>query len=135
MKVLVDTSVWLAAFAKSTSKASAEPIEKLQTLIDSEQMLYLSGIILFEVVRGFKHFKERQQLVEQLSAFPMLDLDRSDYLAAADLSVTCRDKGIVTSTPDALIAATAIRYDCHLFTIDKDFEQIAKAIPLKLLRT
>ena len=133
MKVLVDTSVWLAAFAKSTSKASGKPIEKLHTLIDSEQMIYLSGIILFEVVRGFKHVKERQQLVEQLSAFPMLDLERNDYLLAADLSAMCRNKGIITSTPDSLIAATAIRHDCHLFTMDKDFEQIAKAIPLKIL--
>ena len=63
----------------------------------------------------------------------MLDLDRSDYLLAADLSAACRNKGIVTSTPDALIAATAIRHDCHLFTTDKDFGQIAKAIPLKIL--
>ncbi|MBX9772364.1 MAG: PIN domain nuclease [Candidatus Obscuribacterales bacterium] len=133
MKVLVDTSVWLAAFAKPESKASLEPTEKLQALIDSEQMIYLSGIVLFEVVRGFKHPKERQQLIDQLSAFPMLDLDRSDYLLAADLSAACRNKGIVTSTPDALIAATAIRHDCHLFTTDKDFGQIAKAIPLKIL--
>lgn len=133
MKVLVDTSVWLAAFARSESKASLEPIAKLQALIDSEQMLYLSGIILFEVVRGFKHSKERQQLVDQLSSFPMLELDRNDYLLAADLSAACRQKGIVTSTPDSLIAATAIRHDCQLFTTDKDFVHIAKAIPLKLL--
>ncbi|MBX9879789.1 MAG: PIN domain-containing protein [Candidatus Obscuribacterales bacterium] len=131
MKVLVDTSVWLDALNEKGKSANSLS-DKLSSLIDSEHAILLTGIILFEVVRGFRASKERNKLIERLSWFPLLELSRDDYLYAADLSAACRAKGVTTSTADALIAAAAIRYDCQLFTGDKDFQRIARLVPLKL---
>jgi predicted nucleic acid-binding protein len=128
----VDTSVWLPALARKTGRANAS-VEKLTRMISMEQNILILGLILFEVLQGFKGEKEKKQLEADLSLFPLLELTRNDYIYAASLSANCRAKGVTPGTIDAIIAAAAIRYDCYLLTADKDFEHIAKVSPLKLL--
>ena len=133
MKVLVDTSVWLPALRKKPISTDLG-VDALFKLITTGQSVYILGLIMYEVVCGFRTPKERKELEQMLSAFPIIEISKEDYLYAVDVNGACRMKGITTSTVDSIIAAAAIRYDCHLLTTDKDFERIAKITPLQLLK-
>jgi predicted nucleic acid-binding protein len=69
-----------------------------------------------------------------LAAFPIIEPRREVYESAAALLNRRRSSGIQVATVDCLIASNAIENDCHLFTLDKDFQAIATMSPLKLFR-
>jgi predicted nucleic acid-binding protein len=52
---------------------------------------------------------------------------------AADLASQAARRGVALPTPDALIAAQAINRRAVLFTLDQDFEALARVARLKLL--
>lgn len=132
MKVLVDTSVWSLALRRGNSSDDAS-ILKLKELILAGSSVYLSGLILTEILSGIKHSEQFQKIRSKLDGFILLDLDRSGYEEAATLANHCRKKGVQVSTVDVLIAQIAISHNCSLLTVDKDFEQIAKVSDLQLL--
>jgi tRNA(fMet)-specific endonuclease VapC len=71
--------------------------------------------------------RSKQNLAEwtQLSVtFLYLDTIRQDAERAATLQAELRRHGWQLGTVDALIAATALRYDLTLLTSDKDFSRI-----------
>jgi predicted nucleic acid-binding protein len=68
-----------------------------------------------------------------MDLFPLLQLERDDYVAAAELRNLCRSKGVQASTIDFQIAAACVRHDCSLLTNDQDFRHIAQHCPLQLL--
>lgn len=69
------------------------------------------------------------------SAFDVLTFlepTRTDYIAAAALSNTCRSSGVPLATIDALIAQLCIGNDLVLLTTDADFRHAARYIPLRV---
>lgn len=62
----------------------------------------------------------------------LIQPDRDDHVAAADLRNTCRRAGVQIETLDALIAQLAIRRDLTLLTTDRDFARAARHCPLRL---
>jgi predicted nucleic acid-binding protein len=65
---------------------------------------------------------------------PIVEPDRDDYIAAAEIRNACRRSGVQLGTVDALIARLAIRHDHTLLTADRDFEHAAPYIHLRLWR-
>jgi predicted nucleic acid-binding protein len=132
MNILVDTSVWsLALLRKKT--ISSDKGNQLQELIMLEHPIFMLGIILQEILQGTRTRDQYLKLKRHLEPFPILPLERDDYCEAAELSMLCRRKGVQASTVDFLIAASAIRYNCHLLTADQDFERIADHCSLQLI--
>lgn len=132
MTVLVDTSVWSLSLRKD-GPAKHPAVEKLQTLLLEAQDIVLIGIILQEILQGFRQEGTFTKVTTYLDAFPLLPLDRSDFVAAAKLRHQAAAKGVTLSTPDCQIAAAAINHHCHLLTTDKDFSKLARWVPLQLL--
>jgi predicted nucleic acid-binding protein len=132
MRVLVDTSTWSHAIRRS-NKSNEPTAIKLAELLSLEQSIFLTGVILLEVLKGIRSPEQFQTLVNYFAAFPILDLKRQDYISAAQLSNRCSRAGIQASTADCLIATAAMQNHCYLLTADKDFQHIAKIAPLKLL--
>lgn len=130
MKILVDTSVWSLALRRSATSVDPQAL-KLKELILAGESIWLIGVILQEILQGLTTSEQSLKLRQQLSAFPLIELTRSDYEYAAELYSTCRQKGVQASTIDFLIAAAAIRYECLLLTNDKDFVRMAEILPLK----
>ncbi len=62
-----------------------------------------------------------------------LDITKSDYIYASELSNKCRSKGINAGSIDFLIASAAIRNEIQLVTFDKDFFNIGKHSDLKII--
>ena len=132
MTVLVDTSVWSLSLRKD-GPAKHPAVEKLQALILDTQHVVLTGIILQEILQGFRQEGTFTTVLAYFEAFPLLSLTRHDFIAAATLRRQATTKGLTLSTPDCQIAAAAINHICHLLTTDNDFSSIAKWAPLQLL--
>ena len=80
------------------------------------------------------HREQFDLLDEYLLPFPLIDLDRSDYIEAARLKNFCRNKGVQASSVDFLIASVCIKRGFSLLTADNDFNYIAKHCKLLLLQ-
>ena len=132
MTVLVDTSVWSLALRKD-GPADHLAVKKLQSFLLDTQNIVLIGIILQEILQGFKHEGTFTKVTTYLDAFPLLSLNRSDFVAAAKLRRQAASQGLILSTPDCQIAAAAIQHHCTLLTTDKDFSNLAQLVPLQLV--
>lgn len=132
MKIIVDTSVWSLLLRRKAPPGHAKK-ELLEQLIDSDQPLYIMGIIVQELLQYLKEENQFQKISEALRPFPLLEPDYDTYVLAAELSRRCRKKGIQAGTIDSLIAATAIEQECSLLTADVDFEHIASVTNLRLI--
>jgi predicted nucleic acid-binding protein len=131
MRVLVDTSAWSRALRAGGDPA--DPAVRGLTALVRKGDVVLIGLILQEVLQGFRSDASFGKVEERLRAFPLLQLDRIHYVAAAQLRRACAAAGTRASTADCQIAAAAIGHRCRLFTLDRDFEAIARRSPLRLL--
>ena len=132
MRFLVDTSVWSLAFRKK-GPADHPKVRFLTKLIEQGEDVALVGVVLQELLQGLPSEAAFKKLKENLEAFPLVDLDRPDYVLAAAFRRACRKDGISATTIDCQIAAAAIRHKYLLLTTDRDFEHIAKRSQLKLV--
>jgi len=67
-----------------------------------------------------------------LEPFDVVFATEEHHIEAARVFNRCRKRGIATSAPDALIAATAIVESGKLLTCDKDFAHIATVVDLRV---
>lgn len=132
MRVLVDTSIWSLALRKQ-GPADHPAVEKLAKLLRDGEDVFLTGIILQEILQAFRAESTFRRMVQHLEHFALLPLDRSDHIAAARLHRTCAQKGVGASTVDCQIAVAAICHGCALLSTDKDFERMALHCELVLV--
>ena len=131
MRVLVDTSVWSLALRKK-GPVDHPAVRGLSSLLEANEDVVLTGIILQEVLQAFRSETTFRTVARHLAPFPLLRLDRADYVGAAALHRRCAGKGVAVSTADCQIAAAAIRHGCRLLTADADLERIARLSDLAL---
>ena len=127
--ILVDTSVWIDFFRGVNSV----PGRKLCELVEEEEDLALTGMILTEILQGIGKEADFQTVKEYLLDFPIYEPSYPEtYLAAARLYRDCRSKGkTVRKTVDCIIAAVCIENNLTLLHKDKDFDLIAACTKLK----
>ena len=133
MNLLVDTSVWSLALRRDDGKSALEVAFLARALAGGEAIL-TTGLILQELLQGFRGPKNRDAILERFRALPLLVPDRNDHVQAAELRNRCRRHGVQVGTIDSLIARLAIRHELTLLTTDRDFERTARLVPLELWR-
>ncbi|MEE9229440.1 MAG: PIN domain nuclease [Acidobacteriota bacterium] len=131
MRALVDTSVWSLSLRKKRP-AECPTVEKLMSLLRADEDVFLTGLILQEILQAFRSDSSFRRVARHLEPFPLLELKRIDFVAAASLHRKCAARGVSVSTADCQIATAAIRHECLLLSADKDFERIARFSKLKL---
>jgi len=124
----VDTSVWSLALRRDRPPDLPE-IRRLRAALD-EGSVVCTGLVLQELLQGFRKPKAHRQIVSHFSAFPLIVPERADHIHAAELRNRCRRKGIQTGTIDALLAQLCIRHKLTMLTTDRDFLSIASIMPL-----
>ena len=129
MKVIVDTSVWSLAFRRRKVVKTPE-VDALVHLVQQGQVVLL-GPVRQEVLSGIKHRDQFERLRERLAAFPDLELTTRDFETAAELCNLCITKGVQASHTDFLIAAAAVIRGYAVLSADRDFENIARIIPVR----
>ena len=132
MSVVVDTSVWSLALRRQSPSHNVHT-EKLRMLLKQGRPIVLPGVVLQEVLQGIRDPADFENVRQHLDVFPLLELSRDDYVAAAELRNSCHAQGVQASTIDFQIAAACVRNDCALLTADQDFEHIARVSTLQLL--
>jgi hypothetical protein len=130
MKIIVDTCVWSLALRRH--KPEQHPSTKeLQNLIDDVRVQMI-GPIRQELLTGIPSLKQYNQLKEYLNSFLDLTIETIDYEQAAEFSNKSREKGIQGSSVDFLICAIAYRHQMPIFTVDNDFFNYGRIIPIDL---
>jgi hypothetical protein len=121
----VDTSVW-SLLLRRDRPPEVPQVDVLTQALETGNRVLCTGLIFQELLFGFSGPKAKQQIVERFAAFPFLNPDRDDHVAAAELRNLCRTRGVQVGTIDALLAQLCIRHELTLLTTDIDFEHIAK---------
>ncbi|TAN21854.1 MAG: PIN domain nuclease [Acidobacteria bacterium] len=128
--VLPDTSVWIDFFRNRDSTAVA----RLSRELKSAEHLVVASIVMGEVFCGAEGAQAMGIRAQMAELRPAPELDRWDFVAAAELFVQARHSGrSVRGYVDCLIAQTCIRWGYALLTSDRDFTSIAAVAPLRLL--
>jgi predicted nucleic acid-binding protein len=131
MRALIDTSVWSLSLRRE-GPADHPTMETLMSMLRADEDVFLTGPILQEILQAFRSDSSFRRVARHLEPFPLLELERPDFIAAATLHRRCMARGVSVSTADCQIATAAIRHDCLLLSADKDFERIARFSELKL---
>jgi predicted nucleic acid-binding protein len=132
VNVLVDTSVWSLALRRD-ARPDIREIRILTQCLERQDVLFSTGIIVQELLQGFRGPKQRERLIEHFSTLPLIVPDLTDHIEAATLQTLCRRKGIQITTIDALLAQLAIGHDLEFLTADRDFFLLARHAPLRLM--
>lgn len=133
MGVLVDTSVWSLAFRRDAPPSVPE-VAEVKRALEAGDDIYVTGLILQELLQGFTKPKAHRLIIEHFEALPLLIPDREDQIRAAELRNKCRRKGIQAGTIDALLAQLCIRHALTMLTTDSDFKNMADVVRLSVWR-
>lgn len=118
--LVVDSSVWVDFF-NNTGNAPTELLEHL--LKKGEVKLVVPDLVLFEVLRGFRHENEYRQAKRLLETLTIEVVGgRNLMLDAAQHYRSLRAQGFTVRSPiDVLIASFCIDNDYALLHRDRDF--------------
>ena len=119
--VVVDSGVWIDYFNGTPNEARAT----LRRLLDEgEVRLVVPDLVLFEVLRGFRHERDLRQARVLMESLSVEDTGGADMaLAAAHHYRGLRAAGItVRSALDVLVASFCIERDYALLHRDRDFD-------------
>ena len=131
MTLLVDTSVWSLALRRDGSTESKEVIA-LRDALDGADSVVTTGLVLQELLQGFSGPRDKEAIIERFGALPLVQPDRQDHIAAAEVRNLCRRNGVQVGTIDALLIQLCGRYELTLLSVDKDFTNAAPYVPFKL---
>ena len=131
--ILVDTSVWID-FLKGTDSRQRRT---LHSLIEKEEDISITEIILTEILQGVKSEKDFKELKKQFLVFPIYKPSGTEtYLESVKIYRHCRKKGkTVRKTIDCIIAAICMENSLTLLHKDGDFDMIESCTSLKVLKT
>jgi predicted nucleic acid-binding protein len=124
--VLVDTSVWVEVFRRSSRLT-------LDSVADIEEVVTCLPI-LQEVLQGFRDEAAFRVARDAMLALPIVEspLRQEVFEEAVHLYRAARRAGLtVRSAVDCLIAACAVRHGLTVAHHDRDFEAIAEVCPLR----
>ena len=131
--LFADTSVWSLALRRDAPPEGPQ-VRRLREALSGGEAVHTTGIVLQELLQGYRGPRAGAQVVERFAALPLIVPARDDHIDAAALRNTCRRHGMQVGTIDALLAQLCIRHDLVMLTTDRDFSHIAQWTPLQLWR-
>jgi predicted nucleic acid-binding protein len=131
--ILVDSSVWIDFF----NGRSAPQADRLaQLLQDGSAPLGLPDLVLFEVLRGFRHEQDFHAARRALHHLPIVEIGGEENASrAAGHYRALRAAGVTVRSPvDVLLASFCIEHDHALLHGDRDFDALESLRGLKVWR-
>lgn len=127
MKLLVDTSIWIAILRGQVAPNRT-----------SYSGYFTCGPIIQEVFQGFKEIPLASRFEDRFLKMPRLSdpLPFELFVNAAEIYRQGRLRGLtIRSAADCLIAAIALENDATIWHRDRDFDNIAQFTNLKVQRS
>lgn len=131
MNLLVDTSVWSLALRRD-QPPDDPAVRLLYSALAGGDSILTTGLVLQEILQGFKGPAARDAILGRFTAIPCLVPDRRDHVEAAELRNACRRRGSQVGTIDALLAQLCLRHGLTMLTTDRDFARIAEVRPFDI---
>ena len=91
--------------------------------------------VLAEVLSGALDEKTYRQMQSHFSALRRLDPPVDLWSKIARSRFELARKGIQASLIDLILAWTAVHHNCHVLTLDADFQRLAPIVPVPLFST
>ena len=129
MNLFVDTSVWSLALRRDEN-GDQLVVRRLRDALDGGDNVFTTGLVLQELLQGFRGPKARDAIVDRFASLPLLIPDRADHVEAAELRNACRRGGIQVGTIDVLLAQLCVRHDLVMLSADQDFTLMAPHVGL-----
>ena len=123
---LVDTSAWVAFF-----RGDGEAVRRVDSLLERD-LARLCGPVYAEILSGARSKGQQDELKLYLRAVPWIVADEPAWERAALARFSLARIGQQCGLLDVMIAQTAADWGARLLTRDRDFERIARVIPLDL---
>lgn len=127
--VLVDTSVWIETFRR-------RPRVRLEDVVEFDDVVTCLPVIQ-EVLQGFRDERTYQIAREAMLALPLVESPLRSVIVdeAVTLYRSARRAGLtIRSGVDCLIAACAVRHGLSVLHHDRDFDLLARIVPLETRR-
>ena len=118
--IFVDSSVWISAFRDGKSPEA----RGLTGLLDSDEVA-LSIPVYLEVLAGATR-ENRSQLRRVLSALPVFYPSRETWTRIEQWIARATDRGDRFGILDLLVASIAADRNATLWSLDADFERMAR---------
>jgi predicted nucleic acid-binding protein len=134
MDALVDTSVWSLALRRRPehqSSAEQHAVAELAELTNDGRVRII-GLIRQELLSGVRTAAQYEKLRLNLREFSDEPIDTSDYEGAAKVTNSCMSRGIAASLADALMCQIAMARRLSILTVDPDFSNYARVVPIRL---
>ena len=131
--LVVDSSVWIDHFRDEPSPGA----ELLRHLLDrGEVRIVVPDLVLFEVLRGFRHEREHRQARLLMESLGIEATGGAEWaLNAAQHYRAMRAQGFtLSSSIDVLLAAWCIEQDYALLHRDSDFDAFEDLRGLRVWR-
>ncbi len=125
---LVDTSVWID-YLQGRDRPH---VLFLDELLKNPLAVGIADVIYMEILQGARDQETFDRLRDYFAGqrFYRFDDPGSSHAAAAQIYFDCRRQGItVRSTLDCLIAQCSLEHGLILFHHDRDFNNMAAALP------
>ena len=130
--ILVDSSVWIDFFQGVSNTAVSQLIKLLQ---DGNSDLATADLVVFEVLRGFRHNRamlEAQALLSQMAQVELGGIENA--LQGVEHYRALRARGYSIRSPiDVLLAAYCITHQHLLLHRDADFDVLQTLRGLQVL--
>jgi hypothetical protein len=131
--ILLDSSLLSEAYRRRRGERPEPPVvDRLRRKVRDKVALAVPGIVVQELLSGVRDEALARQLRGYLEAFPLVLADQEEHIVGARLFNVCRSRGIAATLVDCLIAAQAITRGAQLWSLDADFEGMARHCELKL---
>lgn len=121
--LVVDSSVWIDFFSGREHPA----VDQLQVLLEQGELrLVVPDLVLFEVLRGFRHPRDLRQATLLMQSLAVEATGGEALaMAAVDHYRSLRAQGCTVRSPiDVLLAAFCIENDYALLHKDRDFDAL-----------
>jgi tRNA(fMet)-specific endonuclease VapC len=126
-RILVDTSAWIEFFRKKESSVSLILREYLKL-----NQTYYTGPIAVELYQGAKTSKEVEVIDQLLETIHYVEITRSHYHHAGQISHKAARSGKIFSIVDLILAVVAHDEQLNLLSLDTHFKEISRFCPLSL---
>ena len=114
--------------------ANAQPIRRLREALEGGDAVFTTGLILQELLQGFSAPKSRAKILAAFASLPFVISERKDHIDAATLKIRLRQRGLRAGTIDVLLAQLCLRHQLCILTLDRDFDHMARFIPLAIVQ-
>lgn len=125
MSLFIDISVWSLARRRDRPDITPE-LAELRRSLRGHLPVFTTGLVLQELLQGFRGPRPRDAIVGRFAALPFLRPEREEHIAAAELRNDCRRRGLQVGTIDALLAQIFIRFELTGLSANAVFGRIGE---------